>query len=936
MTVAPAARPTSHLTAQWRDRLTLALVLVAGCALTALAVSSMRQAEVLRLKERKNSAAQAIVSAFNLELTRTTEAIRNAALTMEASPQLTRDQFNHYMQKLIKNELSVNLMEWQPIVPAAQLSQFEAAARATGLSDYRVVQPNASQTGWEPVHGRDEYVPVLFAWPEQYRTIGLDMSFSPERMASKLQSRELKRPVASGTFQFMKEGMVDSGSTAIAISTTVFAADDTARGYIAAVVDLPTLFQGASHMAENTQHDLLVFAENDPGAKPIYTLQGQDSDLKQVADLLPIATPNDQTAVLEFGQRSWMVVLHPRPSFYTSASERGSTLTLAVGLGMTTLLLIGIFQLQRQNRRTRRAEIKASTALQLVEQQKRLLQEAQRIAHVGSWQIDMTNKQVVWSDEMYLMFGLPPGSPIPNYTEHQKLFTPESWDRLVAGNAHALETGFAYELELETIRADGSHGWILARGEPIRETRHSTFSLQGMAMDITKRKRAEIEVNLLAFYDSLTHLPNRRLVLDRLGQALASSARHKRYGALLFIDLDNFKNVNDALGHDAGDLLLLQVAQRLTNCVREGDTIGRLGGDEFVVLLEGLSEVMTVAATAAKFVGEKIRTALNQPYQLKSYLHYNTPSIGVTLFAGQAGSIEDLLKQADLAMYRAKTTGRNLLCFFDQNMQSIVATRSAMERDLHDAVLREHFSLHYQAQVDEAGVVIGAEALLRWQHSERGMVPPAEFIPLAEGNGLILPLGHWVLKTACHQLAAWAEQPDLAHLTVAVNVSARQFMLPGFVAEVLALLAHTGANPHRLKLELTESVLVHDVEDMIVKMTALKAEGVGFSLDDFGTGYSSLSYLNRLPLDQLKIDRSFVPNVTADNNNFAIAKMIVALADSMGLAVIAEGVETIEQKTFLSGLGCCLYQGYLFSQPLPINDFETFARQAGSCIGMYS
>ncbi len=936
MTVATAAKPKFNLTAQSRDRLALVLVLVAGCALTALATSSMRQTEVLRLNERKNSAAQAIVSAFNLELTRTTEAIRNAALTLEASPQLTRNQFNHYMQKLIKNELSVNLMEWQPIVPAAQLSQFEAAAKSVGLSGYRVVQPDASQMGWEPVHGRDEYVPVLFAWPEQYRTIGLDMSFSPERMASKLQSRELKRPVASGTFQFMKEGMVDSGSTAIAISTTVFADEGTARGYVAAVVDLPTLFQGPSQMAESTQHDLLVFTENAPGAKPIYTFQGKDSDLQQVAGLLHKAAINDQTAVLEFGQRSWKVVLHPRPSFYASASDRGSRLTLVTGLSITALLLMGIFQLQRQNRRTRRAEIKASTALKLVEQQKRLLQEAQRIAHVGSWQIDMKNQQVVWSDEMYLMFGLPLGSPVPDYSEQQKLFTPESWDRLVAANSHALETGSAYELELEAIRADGSLGWMLARGEPIGETRNSTFSLQGVAMDITKRKRAENEVNLLAFYDSLTHLPNRRLVLDRLGQALASSARHKCHGALFFIDLDNFKNVNDALGHDAGDLLLLQVAQRLTRCVREGDTVGRLGGDEFVVMLEGLSEVMTAAAAAAEFVGEKILAALNKPYQLKSYLYHNTPSIGVTLFAGQAGSIEDLLKQADLAMYRAKTTGRNLLCFFDQNMQSIVATRSAMERDLHDAVLREHFILHYQAQVDEAGVVIGAEALLRWPHSERGMVPPAEFIPLAEGNGLILPLGHWILKTACHQLVTWAGQPDTAHLTIAVNVSAKQFMLPGFVAEVLAILAHTGANPHRLKLELTESVLVHDVEDMIAKMTALKAEGVGFSLDDFGTGYSSLSYLNRLPLDQLKIDRSFVPNVTADYNNSAIAKMIVALADSMGLAVIAEGVETIEQKTFLSGLGCRLYQGFLFSRPLSINDFETFFRQAGSFKGVYS
>lgn len=449
-------------------------------------------------------------------------------------------------------------------------------------------------------------------------------------------------------------------------------------------------------------------------------------------------------------------------------------------------------------------------------------------------------------------------------------------------------------------------------------------------MDITERKRAENEVKTLAFYDPLTRLPNRRLLLDRVGQALVSSARHKHYGALLFIDLDNFKGINDTLGHDVGDLLLQQVAQRLTSCIREGDTIGRLGGDEFVVLLEELSEVATVAAKEAEFVGEKIRALLNQPYQLNTYLHHSTPSIGIALFADRTDTVEDLLKQADLAMYRAKAAGRNTLRFFDQEMQTIVEARTAMERDFHDAVLREAFVLHYQAQVNEVGDIIGVEALVRWLHPERGIVSPVEFIPLAEENGLILPLGYWVLKTVCQQLAIWSAHPDMAHLSIAVNVSARQFMLPTFVEEIVALLAHTGVNPQRLKLELTESILVDDVEDIIVKMTALKAKGVRFSLDDFGTGYSSLSYLKRLPLDQLKIDRSFVTNILADPNDSAISKMIVALAESMGLAVIAEGVETTEQKDFLSRLGCHLYQGYLFSRPLAIGDFEEFARQVST------
>jgi EAL domain-containing protein (putative c-di-GMP-specific phosphodiesterase class I) len=344
-------------------------------------------------------------------------------------------------------------------------------------------------------------------------------------------------------------------------------------------------------------------------------------------------------------------------------------------------------------------------------------------------------------------------------------------------------------------------------------------------------------------------------------------------------------------------------------------------------MLEDLSESARDAATQAETVGEKILARLNQAYQLASHEHRSTPSIGVTLFVGHQGNIDELLKRADMAMYQAKAAGRNTLRFFDPDMQSIVTKRAALEADLHDAVWKDQFLLYYQAQVVGKGLLTGAEALLRWQHPERGMVSPANFIPLAEETGLILPLGHWVLQTACHQLAIWARQPEMAHLSVAVNVSARQFSLPNFVEEVLAIIEHNGTNPQRLKLELTEGLLVDDVEDIIAKMTALKAKGVGFSMDDFGTGYSSLSYLKRLPLDQLKIDQSFVRNILTDPNDAAIAKMVVALAESMGLTVIAEGVEIEAQRDFLAHHGCHAYQGYLFSRPLPLDEFESFAQR---------
>ena len=446
--------------------------------------------------------------------------------------------------------------------------------------------------------------------------------------------------------------------------------------------------------------------------------------------------------------------------------------------------------------------------------------------------------------------------------------------------------------------------------------------------DITERKAAEEKIRDLAFYDPLTRLPNRRLLLDRLHMTLAASTRHGREGALLFVDLDNFKMLNDTQGHDKGDLLLQEVARRLTACVRDADTVARLGGDEFVVLLEDLSENPEEAATQAETVGEKILAAVGRPYLLAGHEYHSTPSVGITLFGDQRGGIDELLKQADIAMYQAKAAGRNTMRFFDPELQAAVQARTAMEQDLRQGITNGQFFLHYQAQVEDDRIV-GAEALVRWRHPERGTVSPAEFIPLAEETGLILPLGQWVLETACAQIAAWAERMETADITLAVNVSARQFRQPDFVEEVVSVLERTNADPSRLKLELTESLVVDSVEEVVAKMTALKERGLSFSLDDFGTGYSSLSYLKRLPLSQLKIDQSFVRDVLTDPNDAAIARTIVALAQSMGLGVIAEGVETEDQRDFLARQSCHAFQGFLFGRPLPVEEFGRLFQSPG-------
>jgi len=446
----------------------------------------------------------------------------------------------------------------------------------------------------------------------------------------------------------------------------------------------------------------------------------------------------------------------------------------------------------------------------------------------------------------------------------------------------------------------------------------------GTHFDITERKKAEEKINELAFFDQLTGLPNRTLLMDRVKQAFVANSRSGSYGALLFIDLDNFKTINDTLGHDVGDTLLRLAAQRLKLCVREGDTVARLGGDEFIVVVEDLSQNENEAAAQVKTVGEKIIAALGQIYSLADHDCHSTPSIGVALIGNQQSSVDELLKQADLALYQAKAAGRNTVRFFDPHMQAAVSARVALETDLRDALLRREFILYYQAQVEAGGRCTGAEVLVRWQHPQHGVVFPDKFIPLSEETGLILPLGHWVLETACTQLASWASQPDTAHLTLAVNVSGKQLHQRDFVEQVLSVLEKTGADPSKLKLELTESHLLTEVENAINKMGALRERGINFALDDFGTGYSSLSYLKRLPLEKLKIDRSFIMDVLTNPNDAAIAKTIVALAQSLGLHVIAEGVETVEQQQFLALHGCHWYQGYLYSRPVPLAEFEHF------------
>ncbi|MFC5480124.1 EAL domain-containing protein [Massilia suwonensis] len=443
--------------------------------------------------------------------------------------------------------------------------------------------------------------------------------------------------------------------------------------------------------------------------------------------------------------------------------------------------------------------------------------------------------------------------------------------------------------------------------------------------DISERKQADEKIVQLAYYDSLTRLPNRRLLYDRVQHCLGLHGRTGRTGALLFLDMDNFKDLNDSRGHAVGDQLLQQVAARLLACTRETDTVARLGGDEFVILLESSGVDEQDAQQHAEKVGQKILDALREPFDIGGIEHHASCSIGVTLCLAEKEGLDDLMRRGDLAMYEAKRQGRNTLRFFHPSMETEVTYRTEIETELRAALQHAQFVLHYQGQVDGDGILTGAEALVRWQHPTRGLIGPGGFIGIAETSGLIVPLGRWVLRTACQQLALWAATPATAHFTLAVNVSVRQFLQADFVEETLAIVRESGIDPTRLKLELTETLMIEGVEETIGKMRALREHGICFSLDDFGTGYSSLSYLKRLPLDQLKIDQSFVRDVLDDPNDASIARSVVALGKSLGLSIIAEGVETEAQRTFLAGIGCDHWQGYLFSRPVDARTLEELA-----------
>ena len=899
------------------------LVLTASLCVTWVVWNHERQATSKELRTQFDYTLGDAVSRIEQRMATYELMLRGVQSLFAANGTIDRERFRRYVGALnldanFSGVHAVGVVEW---VPAARKASHVAKMREEGVAGY-TIEPDGQREVYAPIVQREPYVGLIRSSP------GFDAWNDPVRRSAMERARDSGMAALSGAVHLSVDMDADLRPGFI-MYLPIYAAGEPQEN----------VAQRRAHItgwvyASFRMHDVMasLYGEQ-PAGVSLAVYDGVAPSDAAVLYHTPSANRPHGPALISANEylvvngRDWTLSMSASDDLRSRLGSNAEALIAGAGIGLS--LLLALLTWLMVTGRERAIRLASSMTRELRESEAKFRAIADCTVNLEIWWgPDGKPRWINPSVKHYTGYTVDECMAMTNFA--RMLIHPDDLPRVAPEFRKGLQGSRGDDLEFRCVRKDGSLLWLSVSWVPISNTKGDFVGFRTSGRDITERKKSEEKIRELAFYDTLTRLPNRALLLDRLKESMAACRQNSVCGALMFIDLDHFKTLNDTLGHDKGDLLLRHVAYRLSISVGKGDTVARVGGDEFVVVIGNLSLDKTAATAETEAIGGKILAVLGRTYELNGVQFRSTASIGVTVFNGEQTSTDELFKQADLAMYKSKERGRNAMCFFDPAMQTTVLKRAELELGLRNAVEENRFVLHYQAQVVDGNYIAGAEALVRWVHPECGLIAPGEFIPLAEETGLILEIGRTVLESACAQLALWATQPSMAHLSIAVNVSARQFREPDFVESVLAVIHRKGARADRLKLELTESVLVENVEDIIEKMGALRARGVTFSLDDFGIGYSSLSYLKRLPLDQLKIDRSFVRDILEDPNDADIARTIVALARSFDLGVIAEGVETEAQRDFLAVAGCHAYQGFLFCKPLPIRTFEEFVRSFGS------
>ncbi len=942
----------------WRmRRRSVALPLIVLSALVVVLFQYGQRLESARIRAVFDKQADFIHDTLNDEFQQHIEIVQTLQGFFSSSSTISAQQFAIFTQPMATRHHSIQALEW--------IARVSLQGRAVYEREFQVIRETDQKGDMVPALQRSEYYPITYLQPHagNERAMEFDVSTNPRAWKAIVHARDSGTISATGKIQLIQDRQKHSGI--VLYGPVYFRYPDATplqdkrknlQGLAAVVIRIDDVVAAALQQLKNNQLLIKItdqeerlfsnFPDND-------IIPGHSIALKK-------------TARIKFADRIWTASYIPSPDFIHRQTSWHAWWLLSAGFLFTGLTGMGLLMLTGRTLRTERIvktrtrELEREIAehnrvnfeherhnlvLQAVAGNASLSEILDLIVRSAEQMIpdSICSIQLVDRERKKLRHGAAPNLPD---------FYNAAVDGLSFGKGIGSCGNTAYTGQ-RTIASDISRhpnwskytdiaekaGLAACWSEPVLSSDQQVlgtfaiyyrtprepdaFALQKMqelaqlASIAIERKNSEQQIQHLAFYDALTDLPNRRLLLDRLDKELQIITRHHSFGALLFLDLDHFKTLNDSLGHQIGDELLKQVAARLKQCIRSEDTVARLGGDEFIVLLRSTDMAEEEMTSHALHTAERMQSELQAPYILTGYEHHITPSIGITLFSRQNAIAEEILKQADTAMYNAKAAGRNTISFYHHAMQKQANQRLELEKNLRIALEKQQFSLHYQPQYDDQGKFIGAEALLRWQHPEKGMISPVDFIPVAEDTGLILQLGEWVLDTACRQLQA---SPKLSKLSV--NISPRQFRQAKFVDQIQATLQKHQVIPRRLMIEVTEGSVIDDIEDSVWKLQTLQHLGIDIAIDDFGTGYSSLTYLKTLPLNQLKIDRSFIRDIPDDCNDAVIVETIIVMAHHLGLNVIAEGVETLEQLQFLQSRGCHCYQGYYFSRPLCVEDFD--------------